>query len=251
MKVKNILISQPPPSDTEKSPYRDLAEKYNLKMDFHKFFIIEGIPGREFRLDRINVSEYNSVIFTSRHAVDHYFRIAKEIRFDVPDITKYFCISESIALYLQKYVQYRKRKIFHGKQTCPELMDIIIKHKEDKFLLPCSDIHKQEMPELLEKYEIKYAKAIIYKTVDSDLKSVIDINKYDMLVIFSPSGVKSLFNNFPDFKQGEKLIAGFGPNTAHTITESGLSLSISAPTKTSPSMTMAIEEFLIKLAKKK
>ncbi|MEI6696033.1 MAG: uroporphyrinogen-III synthase [Bacteroidota bacterium] len=251
MKVKNILISQPPPSDNEKSPYRDLAEKYNLKMDFHKFFRIEGIPGREFRLDRINMADYTAVIFTSRHAVDHYFRIAKEVRFDVPDITKYFCISEAIALYLQKYVQYRKRKIFHGKQSFPELMDIILKHKEDKFLLPCSDIHKQDMPDLLEKHGVRFAKAIIYKTVDSDLKSVIDINKYDMLVIFSPSGVKSLFNNFPDFEQGEKIIAGFGPTTATAITESGLNISISAPTKTSPSMTMAIEEFLIKLAKKK
>jgi uroporphyrinogen-III synthase len=251
MKVKNILISQPPPTDNEKSPYRDLAEKYNLKMDFFKFFQIEGVPGREFRLDRVNIADFSAVIFTSRHAVDHYFRIAKEVRFEIPDTAKYFCISEAIALYLQKYVQYRKRKIFHGKQSFPELMDIILKHREDKFLLPCSDIHKQDMADLLEKNNISFTKAVIYKTVDSDLKSSIDINKYDMLVIFSPSGVKSLFNNYPDFEQGEKIIAAFGPTTACALAEKGLTLNIAAPTKTSPSMTMAIEEFLIKMAKKK
>jgi uroporphyrinogen-III synthase len=251
MKVKNILISQPAPSETEKSPYRDLAEKYNLKMDFYKFFKIEGIVGKDFRLDRVNIADYNAVIFTSRHAVDHYFRISKEVRFDVPDTMKYFCISEAIALYLQKYVQYRKRKIFHGKQTFPELMDIILKHKEDKFLLPCSDIHNQDIFDLLKKEEVRYAKAIIYKTVDVDLKTEIDVSKYDMLVLFSPSGVKSLFNNYPDFQQGEKIIAGFGSTTALAIKESGLTINISAPTKSCPSMAMAIEEFLKKLAKKK
>lgn len=251
MKIKNILISQPAPSETEKSPYRDLADKYNLKMDFYKFFRIEGIVGKDFRLDRVNIADYNAVIFTSRHAVDHYFRISKEVRFDVPDTMKYFCISEAIALYLQKYVQYRKRKIFHGKQTFPELMDIILKHKEDKFLLPCSDIHNQDIFDLLKKEEVRYAKAVIYKTVDVDLKTEIDINKYDMLVLFSPSGVKSLFNNYPDFQQGEKIIAGFGSTTALAIKESGLTISINAPTKSCPSMAMAIEEFLKKLAKKK
>jgi len=251
MKIKNILISQPAPSETEKSPYRDLADKYNLKMDFYKFFKIEGIVGKDFRLDRVNIADYNAVIFTSRHAVDHYFRISKEVRFDVPDTMKYFCISEAIALYLQKYVQYRKRKIFHGKQTFPELMDIILKHKEDKFLLPCSDIHNQDIFDLLKKEEVRYAKAVIYKTVDVDLKTEIDINKYDMLVLFSPSGVKSLFNNYPDFQQGEKIIAGFGSTTALAIKESGLTININAPTKSCPSMAMAIEEFLKKLAKKK
>lgn len=251
MKIKNILISQPAPSENEKSPYRDLAEKYNLKMDFYKFFKIEGVPGREFRLDRVNIADFSAVIFTSRHAVDHYFRISKEVRFEVPDTMKYFCISEAIALYLQKYVQYRKRKIFHGKQTFPELMDIILKHKEDKFLLPCSDIHNQDIFDLLEKNEIIYSKAIIYRTVDADLKSEIDIEKYDMLVLFSPSGVKSLFNNYPDFKQGERIIAGFGTTTHTAIKESGLIANIAAPSKSCPSMGMAIEEFLKKLAKKK
>ena len=191
MKLKNILISQPQPSDLEKSPYRDLADKYNIKFDFHKFFKIEGIPAREFRQDRINILDYTAVIFTSRHAVDHFFRISKEMRVDIPETLKYFCISEAIALYLQKYVQYRKRKIFHGKLTSPNIMDIILKHKEEKFLFPCSDIHKLDVPDLLDKHSIKYSKAIIYKTVDDDL-SFIDIKKYDVLILFSPSGVKSL-----------------------------------------------------------
>ena len=250
MKIKNILISQPPPSDLEKSPYRDIAEKYNIKFDFHKFFKIEGIPGREFRLDRINILDHSAIIFTSRHAVDHFFRIAKEVRADIPDTMKYFCISEAIALYLQKYVQYRKRKIFHGKQTLKDSMDIILKHKEDKFLLPCSDIHKQDMPELLEKHTIHFKKAIIYKTVDADL-TFIDIKKYDMLILFSPSGVKSLFNNFPDFQQDKTIIAAFGATTAKAIEEANLTLEISAPTKTAPSMAMALEQYIIKLAKKK
>jgi uroporphyrinogen-III synthase len=250
MKIKNILISQPPPSDLEKSPYRDLADKYNLKFDFHKFFKIEGIPGREFRQDRINILDHTAIIFTSRHAVDHFFRIAKEMRAEIPENMKYFCISEAIALYLQKYVQYRKRKIFHGKQNFPQLMDIILKHKEEKFLFPCSDIHKLDMPDLLDKHSIRYNKAIIYKTVDDDL-SWIDIKKYDMLILFSPSGVKSLFNNFPDFEQGNTIIAAFGTTTAQAILDANLTIDIAAPTKTAPSMAMALEQYIIRIIKKK
>jgi len=251
MKIKNVLISQPPPADLEKSPYRDLIEKYNLKIDFLKLFRVEGISGREFRLDKVRLHEFDSVIFTSRHAVDHYFRIAKEIRYEIPDTLKYFCISEAIALYLQKYVQYRKRKIFHGKQTPSELMDMILKFPDDRFVLPCSDGQKQEMPELLEKNNINFKRAVMFRNVDVDLKSEIEINKYDMIVFFSPSGVKSLMNNFPDFVQGNKIIAAFGANTATAIQEYNLTLNVHAPTKTSPSMTMAIEEFLKNQAKKK
>jgi len=250
MKLKNILISQPQPSDLEKSPYRDLADKYNIKFDYHKFFKIEGIPAREFRQDRINILDYSAVIFTSRHAVDHFFRIAKEMRVDIPETLKYFCISEAIALYLQKYVQYRKRKIFHGKLTSPNIMDLILKHREEKFLFPCSDIHKLDVPDLLDKHSIKYSKAVIYKTVDDDL-SFIDIKKYDMLILFSPSGVKSLFNNFPDFEQGTTIIAAFGSTTAQAILDANLTLDINAPTKTAPSMAMALEQYIIKLIKKK
>ena len=250
MKIKNILISQPQPSDLEKSPYRDLADKYNIKFEFHKFFKIEGIPGREFRQDRINILDHSAIIFTSRHAVDHFFRIAKEMRVEIPENLKYFCISEAIALYLQKYVQYRKRKIFHGKQNFPQLMDIILKHKEDKFLLPCSDIHKQDMPDLLDKHSIKYNKAIIYKTVDDNI-TWIDIKKYDMLIFFSPSGVKSLFNNFPEFKQENTIIAAFGPTTTQALLDANLTIEINAPTKAAPSMAMALEQYIIKLIKKK
>lgn len=250
MKIKNVLVSQPKPADLEKSPYGELAKKYNLKLDFHKFIKIEGVPGREFRKDKVYIQEHTAVIFTSRNAVDHFFRIAKEMRVEIPDTMKYFCISEATAYYLQKYVQFRKRKIFHGKQNFSHLMEVIKKHKDEKFLLPCSDIHKQDLPELLDKAKISYNKAIIYRTVASDL-STLKLADYDMLIFFSPSGVASLFKNFPEYKQNETLIAAFGPTTTLAVEEAGLTLNITAPTKTSPSMTMAIEEYINMCKKKK
>lgn len=250
MKIKNILVSQPKPLDLEKSPYGDLAKKYKLNIEFQKFIKIEGISSKDFRKDRVNILDHTAVIFTSRSAVDHFFRIAKELRLEVPDSMKYFCISESTAFYLQKYVQYRKRKIFHGKQNFADLIDIIRKHKDEKFLLPCSDIHKASISNLLDSNEIKYNKAVIYKTVASNLSKV-EIGKYDMLIFFSPSGVASLFKNFPDYTQNGALIAAFGPTTSSAVTEAGLKLDIAAPTKTSPSMTMAIEEYILKESKKK
>lgn len=250
MKIKNILVSQPKPLDLEKSPYGDLAKKYKLNIDFHKFIKIEGITAKEFRKDRVNILEHTAVIFTSRSAVDHFFRIAKDSRVEVPDSMKYFCISESTAFYLQKYVQYRKRKIFHGKQNFADLMDMIKKHKDEKFLLPCSDIHKASMSNMLESNEINYTKAVIYKTVASNLSKV-EINKYDMLIFFSPSGVASLFKNFPEYTQNGSIIAAFGPTTSRAVTSSGLKLDLAAPTKTSPSMTMAVEEYILKENKKK
>ena len=250
MKIKNILVSQPKPLDLEKSPYGDLAKKYKLNIDFHKFIKIEGITAKEFRKDRVNILDHTAVIFTSRSAVDHFFRIAKELRVDVPDSMKYFCISESTAFYLQKYVQYRKRKIFHGKQNFADLMDMIKKHKDEQFLLPCSDIHKASMSNMLESNEIKYTKAVIYKTVASNLSKV-EIDKYDMLIFFSPSGVASLFKNFPDYTQNGSIIAAFGPTTSRAVTGAGLKLDLAAPTKTSPSMTMAVEEYILKESKKK
>lgn len=250
MKIKNILVSQPKPLDLEKSPYGDLVKKYKLNIDFHKFIKIEGISAKEFRKDRVNILDHTAVIFTSRSAVDHFFRIAKELRVEVPDSMKYFCISESTAFYLQKYVQYRKRKIFHGKQNFADLIDIIKKHKDETFLLPCSDIHKVSMSNLLDTNEIKYTKAIIYRTVASNLSKV-EIDKYDMLIFFSPSGVASLFKNFPDYTQNGSLIAAFGPTTSKAVTSAGLTLDLAAPTKTSPSMTMAVEEYILKENKKK
>lgn len=249
MKLKSILVSQPQPIDFEKSPYGELAKKYNLTIDFHKFIKIEGVPARDFRKDRTNLAEYTAIIMTSRNAVDHYFRIAKEMRFEVPETMKYFCLSESTAYYLQKYVQYRKRKIFFGKQSFDDLIDIMRKHKDEKFLLPCSDIHKESMAEVLDNNSITYTKAVLYNTVAANLKTI-KVENYDMIAFFSPAGIKSLQKNFPKFKQGDILFAGFGESTCDAIKESGFTLNIEAPTKTSPSMTMAIEEFIEKENKK-
>lgn len=242
MSIKSILVTQPSP-ETEKNPYSDLAKKYKLKIDFREFIQIEGVDVKEFRKDRINIPDYSAIILTSRNAVDHFFRVCKEIRYTVPDTLKYFCISESTAYYLQKYVVFRKRKIFHGKQTFSELVDLIKKHKEENFLLPCTDIHKQEITTLLDQNNIKYNKAILYRTVASDLSDLADI-KYDMLVFFSPSGIESLLMNFPKFKQDSTKIAAFGATTATAVKQAGLRLDIHAPQPMFPSMTMAIEHFI-------
>lgn len=243
MKIKNILISQPQPSDLEKSPYGELAKKLNLSIEFRKFFKIEGITAKDFRKERINLLDYSAVIFTSRNAVDHYFRIAKEMRAEIPDSMKYFCISESTAYYLQKYIQFRKRKIFHSKESFDILTELIKKHKTEKFLLPCSDIHKKEIPDILDSLKVTYKKAIIYKTLASDL-SDLDIRKFNLIVFFSPAGIRSLLKNFPEFKQNNCAIGVFGPSTAKAAEEAGLTLTIQAPTCTAPSMTMAIEQYL-------
>lgn len=248
MKVKNILVSQPQPADLEKSPYGELCRKFNVNIDFHKFIKVEGISAKDFRRAKGTFQDHTAVILTSRHAVDHFFRMAKELRFEIPDSLKYFCISESTAYYLQKYVQYRKRKIFYGKQNFSDLMEVIKKHRDETFLAPSSDIHKQTMFDLLDAEKIHYSKAVIYKTVASNLSHV-DVDKYDMMIFFSPAGIKSLQTNFPNYNQGEKLIAAFGPTTATAIVEAGYKLNIPAPTHSSPSMTMAIEEFLTKIAK--
>lgn len=250
MKIKKILVSQPEPAELEKSPYGELARNYNLEINFNKFIKIEGVDSKEFRQTRIKILDYTAIILTSRNAVDHFFRLAKDLRVEIPDNMKYFCISESTAFYLQKYVQYRKRKIFYGKQSFEQLMELIKKHKDEKYMLPCSDIHKTSMTRLLDENEINYQKAVIYKTLASDL-SHLDIEGYDMLIFFSPAGIKSLFKNFPDFRQNSTLIAAFGPTTAKAVDEAGLKLDISAPTKTAPSMTMAIEQYIEKMNKKK
>ncbi|MCF8365459.1 MAG: uroporphyrinogen-III synthase [Bacteroidales bacterium] len=247
--VKTILISQPRPSDPVKNPYNELAEKYSLNIDFHKFIKVEGIPARDFRKDRVNILNHSAVIFTSRNAVDHFFRICKEMRVEVPDTMKYFSISESTSYYLQKYVQFRKRKVFHGQQNFKDLLEIIKKHKDENFLLPCSDIHKQSLPKLLEDNKVQFTKAVIYRTLASDL-SHLKINEYDMIIFFSPSGVKSLIKNFPEYDQGETRIGVFGPTTAKAVKDAGLKLDLNAPTKTAPSMTMALNQFIEKLNKK-
>ena len=245
LKIKNVLISQPKPADVEKSPYYLLAQKHKVKIDFRKFISIEGVSAVEFRKDKVNLLDHTAVVFTSRNAIDHYFRMAKDMRQEIPDAMKYFCVSEAIAYYLQKYVTYRKRKIFYGRGNFDGLIEIILKHKTESFLLPCSTIYKQELPDLLGEHGIKYSKAVIYQTLPSDL-SDLDIHSYDMLIFFSPTGIESLFTNFPDYKQEKTLIACFGPTTAQAIEEAGLRLDIKAPTKTAPSMTMAIEEYIQK-----
>lgn len=248
MKVKNILVSQPVPTDLEKSPYGDLAKRHSLNIDFHQFIKVEGINAQDFRKAKGTFTGHTAVVLTSRHAVDHFFRMAKELRFEIPDSLKYFCISESTAYYLQKYVQYRKRKIFYGKQNFIELVEVIKKHKEEKFLIPSSDVHKDTMFEMLDEEKVNYTNAIIYKTVSSNLAHI-DINKYDMLIFFSPAGIKSLLANFPDFKQGDRLIGTFGSATATAVQEAGLRLDIPGPTQSAPSMTMAVDEYLIKQSK--
>jgi uroporphyrinogen-III synthase len=248
-KVKSILVTQPKP-EGEKSPYFDLAKKCNIKIDFREFIHVEGLPAHEFRKNRINILDHTAVIFTSRNAADHYFRMCQEMRITVPETMKYFCISESTAYYLQKYVIFRKRKIFHGKQTFADMMDVIKKHKDDKFLLPCTDIANVEGSELLEKAKISYTKAVIYKTVCSDLSDLADVN-YDVIVFFSPSGIKSLFQNFPDFKQNLTRIAAFGATTAKAVEDANLYVDIKAPNPQAPSMTMALEQYVTAVNKGK
>jgi uroporphyrinogen-III synthase len=248
LKVKSILVTQPKP-ETDKSPYFDLAKKYTVKIDFREFIHVEGVPAKDFRKERVNITEHGAVIMTSRNAVDHYFRMCSEMRVVVPDTMKYFCISESTAYYLQKYVQYRKRKIFHGKQTFSDLIDVIKKHKEEKFLYPCTDIHKEDIPEILDQHHIQYTKAILYKTVCSDLSDLDNVT-YDVIVFFSPSGITSLFKNFPKFKQNKTRLAAFGPTTAKAMIDAGLKVNIQAPKPGTPSMTMALEEYIKEVNKK-
>lgn len=249
MKVKTILVSQPKP-EGEKSPYFDLAKKCNVKIDFRPFIHIEGITAQDFRKEKINILDYTAVIMTSRNSVDHYFRMCQEMRVTVPETMKYFCVSESTAFYLQKYVLYRKRKIFHGKQTILDLMEVIKKHKDEKFLLPCSDIHKEEIADKLDEQKIKYAKAVMYRTVSSNLKDLANVN-YDVLVFFSPSAITSLFKNFSKFKQNKTRIACFGVTTAQAAKDRKLKVDIFAPNPKAPSMTMALEQYIVAANKAK
>jgi uroporphyrinogen-III synthase len=242
VKVKSILVSQPEPQ-TENSPYFDLAQKHKVKIDFIPFIQVEGVDVAEVRRQKINIPEHTAVILTSRNAVDHFFRIAEEIRYEVPNELKYFCTSEAIAYYLQKYVVYRKRKIYFGTATFQDLAPLLKKHKKETFLLPTSDVLKPEIPQILKENKIKYNRCVMYNTVSSDLSHLADV-KYDVLVFFSPSGIKSLFENFSDFHQGETRIAAFGTVTQKAVEEAGLRVDIKAPTPKYPSMTMALEDYI-------
>ncbi|MGB3775955.1 MAG: uroporphyrinogen-III synthase [Leeuwenhoekiella sp.] len=249
MKVKTILVSQPEPK-IENSPYFDLQEKKRVKIDFVPFIHVEGVTGKEVRHQKVDLRDYTAIILTSRNAVDHFFRIAEEMRFKVPDSLKYFCQSEAVAYYLQKYVVYRKRKIYVGKRTFSEMAPTLKKYKNEKYLLPSSDVLKPEIPETLDELKLNYRQATFYRTVVSDLSDLKDVT-YDILVFFSPSGIKSLFENFPDFKQNDTRIAVFGSSTINAANEAGLTVNIKAPTPETPSMTMALEKYIDEINAKK
>jgi uroporphyrinogen-III synthase len=249
LKIKRILVSQPEPTSA-KSPYFEFAERNNVKVDFRPFIEVEGVSAKEYRQTRVNILDHTAVIFSSRTAIDHFFRISTEMRITIPESMKYFCISEATAFYLQKYIVYRKRKIFYSDGTFSDLIDIIKKHLDERYLVPLSHIHKPEIPVLLDEAKVNYSKAIIYKTVSSDLSDLKNEN-YDVLVFYSPSGIKSLLQNFPDFQQNDIKIASFGVSTATAVKEAGLRLDIQAPNPQAPSMTMALEQYIKKANKGK
>ena len=242
-KVSSILVSQPAPKDPNNT-YQKLAEKYNLKIDFRPFIQVEPVSYKEFRTYKVDILAHTAVIFTSRNAVDNYFRICTEARIGVPADMKFFCISEQTANYLQKYVTIRKRKLFVGLRTAEDLLNVILKHKkEENYLFPCSNIRKEDIPKFMAEKNLKFTEAVIYKTVASDLSDLANVN-YDVIAFFSPSGINSLFINFPDFVQNKTRIAAFGPTTAKAVIDAGLNLNIQAPMPNVPSMTGAIEAYI-------
>ncbi|GAA4046062.1 uroporphyrinogen-III synthase [Hymenobacter glaciei] len=241
-RISSILVTQPKPTN-DVSPYFSIAEKYGIKVDFREFIDVQPVSYKDFRKDKINILEYTAVIFTSRNAVDHFFRICQEAKLEMPAEMKYFCISEQTANYLQKYIVLRKRKLFVGERTAADLFDVIKKHKGEKFLYPCSDIRKDDLPVFMRANNLKFSEAVIYRTVASDLSDLSDV-KYDCIAFFSPSGISSLFINFPDFVQGGTRLAAFGPTTAKAVIDAGLILDIEAPHPNAPSMTGAIEAYI-------
>lgn len=243
LKVNNILITQPRP-ETEKSPYFDLAKKFNIKLDFHAFIRVEGLSGKEFRKQRIDIAEYTAIIFTSRNAVDNFFRICEELKVKVSQDMKYFCITEAVALYLQKFILYRKRKVFFSADGSTQgLLDVIGKHKNEKYILPVSDSAKNEIAQYLIKHSIKYTECTLYRTVANDITTVMK-SSYDMIVFFSPFSVQTLFDFDPSFKQNGTLIGAFGPTTSKAVEDNGLRLDVKAPAVNAPSMVSALDMFL-------
>ncbi|MAO02493.1 MAG: uroporphyrinogen-III synthase [Flavobacteriales bacterium] len=247
-KVKSVLISQPKPEG--KSPYAAIQKKHNLKIDYFPFMHVEEMTSLEFKEQRISLLNHDSVIFTSKNAMDHYFGMMEKLRLRIPDFTKYFCVSEAIAHYLQNFITYRKRKIFTGEQSLASLIPVMQKHTESKFLFPCSDVLKNKVNVALEESGLQYTKAQMYKVVCSDLSDLSDV-KYDILVFFSPTGVKSLLENFPKFKQEDTRLAIFGKTTKETVEKNGLRVDILAPTKKAPSMSMALDQYIKEANKRK
>ena len=243
MKIKKVLVSQPKPA-SEKSPYYDIAEKYGVKIDFRPFIKVESLSAKEFRQQKVSILDHTAVIFTSRHTIDHFFNLCTELRVTIPETMNYFCVTEAVALYIQKYVQYRKRKIFFGATgKIEDLVPSIVKHKTEKYLVPMSDVHNDDVKNLLDKNNIQHTEAVMYRTVSNDFTSDEEFD-YDMLVFFSPAGVTSLKKNFPDFDQKEIRIGTFGSTTAQAVRDAGLRLDLEAPTVQAPSMTAALDMFI-------
>lgn len=243
--VKSILVSQPEPADITNSPYHKLAEKYDIRIDFRQFIKVEPVSSKDFRKQKIDILKHTAIIFTSRNAVDHFFNICKESKIEMPPEMKYFCISEQTANYLQKYIVVRKRKVFVGERTAQDILEVVKKHKNEKYLFPCSNIRKDDIPSFMSDNDYNFTEAIIYETVAADLSDLDDVS-YDIVAFFSPSGINSLFVNFPEFKQKNTRIAVFGPTTAQAANEAGLILDIEAPLPNAPSMTGALELYIKK-----
>lgn len=245
MKVTKILVSQPKPA-SDKSPYFDIARKYGVTIDFKQFIKVESVSSKEFRQQKVTILDHTAIVFTSRHAIDHFFGLCAELRVAIPDNMKYFCVSETIALYIQKYVQYRKRKVFFGENGKMEgLIPVMVKHKSEKYFVPLSSVHTDEITQMLDASNLQHTEAVMYRTV-SHIYEPSELEGYDMMIFFSPAGIVSLKENLPDFKQGDMKIACFGPATAAAIKEEGLRLDLEAPTAAAPSMTMALEQYLAK-----
>ena len=244
--IKKILVSQPKPS-SEKSPYYDIASRYGVELVFRPFIKVEGITAKEFRAQKVNILDYTAVVFTSRHAIDNYFTLAKEMRITIPEDMKYFCVTETISLYIQKYVQYRKRKVFFGTTgKIDDLIPTMAKHKSEKYLVPMSDVHNDSVAKMLDAKKLVHRECVMYRTVSNDFTPEEVKNfDYDMLIFFSPSGIESLTKNFPDFNQGEIAIATFGPATAQAVKDAGLRLDLEAPSEKYPSMTSALQHYLL------
>lgn len=243
MKIKKVLVSQPKPT-SEKSPYFDIAEKYGVEIVFRPFIKVESLSAKEFRQQKVSILDHTAVIFTSRHAIDHFFNLCTELRVTVPEDMKYFCVTEAVALYIQKYVQYRKRKVFFGATgKIDDLLPSMIKHKTEKYFVPMSDVHTDELKNLLDKSNLQHTEAVMYRTVSNDFAPEESFD-YDMLVFFSPAGIHSLMKNFPNFDQGDIAIASFGPTTAKAVRDAGLRLDLEAPTPQAPSMTAALDMYI-------
>ena len=243
--IKKILVSQPRPT-SEKSPYFDIAREFGVELVFRPFIKVEGLTAKEFRQQKVSILNYTAIVFTSRHAIDNFFKLSKELRITIPEDMKYFCVTETVALYIQKYVQYRKRKVFYGTTgKIVDLVPLMVKHKTEKFLVPMSDVHNNSVTELLDAKKLEHKECVMYRTVSDDFTpEEVEQFDYDMLMFFSPAGLNALTKNFPDFEQGDIRIAAFGPATAKEVTDRGLRLDLKAPTPEFPSMTGALKDYL-------